>query len=133
MTKPTLLLEVEAALAAANKARAELEAFNEAHPNLGTELAAQTARLEHITEALKWIPNMPMSFGVLVALSDAHTYQEEFLAPLFRLREERENLADLSYEAGRAYTDVSLKWDSSAERLDYLKGLGLVALNQKKE
>lgn len=130
MQKPTLLLEVEAALDAAEKTKAELEAFNEAHPNLGTELAAQTARLAHIKEALKWIPNMPMSLGVLVALSDAHTYQEEFLAPLLKLRDEREALAAEAHEAGRAYVFASHKWDSSAERLDYLMGLGLAALNR---
>jgi len=130
MPKPTLLLEVEQALAAANEAKAELEAFDQAHPNLGADLASQTIRLDHISEALKWDPGSPVNIGVLVALSDAHGHQQDVVAPLRKLYEQGQELYLKSQWADRAYVHASHKWDGSAERLDYLMGLGLAALNK---
>ncbi len=133
MQKPVLLLEVEQALAAANKAQAELEEFDRAHPNLGADLAGQTARLEHIKEALWHEPKLHMDVEVLIALSNADTYQQRVVAPLRKLQDERTELFLRGQWADRAYVHASHKWDSSAERLDYLLGQGLLALSQRKE
>jgi len=130
MTKPTLLLEVEQALAAANEAKAELEAFDQAHPNLSAEYEKQAELLGAIETARRLSLGNP---DVFKYLSEALICQRKVFNPMTPLVVARENLADLSYEAGRAYVYASHKWDGSAERWDYLKGQGLLALSQRKE
>ena len=123
--KPSLLLEVEAALDAAEKAKAELEAFDGADPELTFRVQGHRAILQALRELLLPPPGSPLGYVTMPLRVQHHIVQaiscQEFkLAPIEALWNEREALAAKAYEAGRAYTDVSLKWDSSAERLDYL-------------
>ena len=138
MTKPTLLIEVEQAFASANKAQAELEAFDRADPELTFKVQGHRAILQALKEILLPPPSSPigyvgMPWEVCVSLRDAISRQESWLEPINERWNKREALAAKAHEAGRAYVHASIKWDGSAERLDYLKGLGLLALSQRKE
>ena len=128
MTKPTLLLEVEQALAAANEAQAELEAFDRADPELTFRVQGHRAILQELKAVLHPPPRNPIGYvtihwEVLSLLRDAVSRQEEVLDPINELWNKREALAAKAHEAGRAYVHASHKWDSSAERLDYLQTL----------
>jgi len=135
MLKPTLFLEVEQASAAANEAQAELEAFDRADPELTFKVQGHRAILQALKEILLPPPSSPigyvgMPWEVCVPLRDAISRQESWLEPINAKWNKREALAAKVYDTGRAYVHASHKWDGSAERLDYLKGLGLMALNK---
>lgn len=128
MTKPTLLLEVEAALAAANKAQAELEAFDRNNPDLSLQVQGHRAILQELRKILLPPPGSPLGYvtvhpHVQQHITEAISWQQLKLAPIEARWNEREALAAKAYDTGRVYTNVSLKWDASAERWDYLQAL----------
>jgi hypothetical protein len=138
MNKPPLLLEVEQALAAANEAKAQLEAFDKANPDLSLKVQGHRAILQGLKAVLRPGPRDPINYvdlpwPVHVLLNDAILRQEEVLDPINAKWNKREALAAEVYDTGRAYTNASTKWDSSAERFDYLKGQGLMALSKAQE
>ena len=140
MPKPPLLLEVEQALAAANEAQAELEAFDRADPELTFRVQGHRAILRALKEILLPPPRSPISYGYVAVhphvqqhINQAISLQESWLEPINKLWNKREALAAKAYDTDRNYVHASHKWDGSAERLDYLKGLGLAALNQREE
>ena len=128
MTKPPLLLEVEQALASANKAQAELEAFDRADPELTFRVQGHRAILQALKEILLPPPRSPISYvdvhpHVQQHINQAISRQESWLEPINERWNKREALAAKAHEAGRAYVQVSVAWDGSAERLDYLMAL----------
>lgn len=130
MTKPILLLEVEQALAAANEAEAEFEAFDKANPQLHDKLTAQYEVLGDISRALG--RQALNSSEVKSSLKQAHYKQRQTTDALHKIWVARGVLKQKVFDTGRAYVHASHKWDGSAERLDYLMALGR-ALNQEQE